>query len=382
MEISNMRESISIPQLFMMIVLLPYSSAVLFFLAPETEAGAWVAMLFYILGAIFLQIVYISFHKKFPNDTIITYMPKIYGKILGNFIGCLYIVYFAYMSSRIIRDYVELSRLFGLTRTPMMVVALTFVIIAMYDVYCGIEVIGRVVEIVFLLLILSPAVILIMLVLTRGGVREIDIEPIFQEGVWFVIKSGWKLITFPYGETVLFTMIYPFVNENSKKIKIVSISAVVFLGITLALNEFFYLITLGLQITKKAAFPLLTAAALVRVGNFITRIEVLVMAMLVIGGVYKTAMFMYGAVLGTSQMLKTKSTRCLVLPFGVIIVFLSKIIAKNYFQHIEIGLEFTPKYIHMPMQIIIPMISLGVIYIKDLLKDSRTSKKSKTETHS
>ena len=106
------------------------------------------------------------------------------------------------------------------------------------------------------------------------------------------------------------------------------------------------------------------------------------MAMLVIGGVYKTAMFMYGAVLGTSQMLKTKSTRCLVLPFGVIIVFLSKIIAKNYFQHIEIGLEFTPKYIHMPMQIIIPMISLGVIYIKDLLKDSRTSKKSKTETHS
>ncbi|QGU94842.1 GerAB/ArcD/ProY family transporter [Clostridium bovifaecis] len=369
-----MKETISASQLFIMIVLLPYSSAVLFFLAPEAEADAWVAMLVYIIGAIFLQLIYISLYNRFPMDTIITYMPKIYGKILGNMISILYVVYFTYLASRVVRDYIELTRFFGLMETPMIIVAAAFILTAMYDVYCGIEVIARTVEIAFLFLIFSPAVIWILLSLTRGGISSNNLEPIFSEGIGFVITNGWKLITFPYGESIVFTMIYPFVKEGSKKIKTASISAVIFLGIILALNQFSFIVTLGLESAKNVTFPLFKAASLVKIGEFITRIEIMAISMIVVGGVYKVGMFMYNAVLGTAQLFKMQSRSYIIIPFGVIILFLSQVIAKSYFQHIEIGLDFTPKYIHLPMQIVIPTIALIIANIKDLSKDKKAEK--------
>lgn len=369
-----MKETISLAQLFIMTVLLPYSSAVLFFLAPETEADAWVAMLVYIIGAIILQLIYISLYNKFPQDTIITYMPKVYGKVLGNIISSLYIAYFTYLASRIVRDYIEVARLFGLMETPMVLVAAAFILISMYDVYCGIEVIARTIEIAFLFLIFSPAVIWILLSLTRGGISSSNLEPILSEGIGFVIIKGWKLITFPYGETIVFTMIYPFVEGGSKKIKAASISAVIFLGVILALNEFSYIVTLGLENAKNSNFPLFKAASLVKIGEFVTRIEIIVIAMIVVGGVYKAGMFMYNAVLGTVQIFKIKNRSYIIIPFGAVILFLSQAIAKSYFQHIEIGLEFTPKYIHLPMQIIIPTIALIITNIKDLPKDKKAEK--------
>lgn len=358
-----MKESLSLYQLFVMMVLVPYSTAVLFFLGSKANQDAWIAMLIYILGGIALQLIYISLHNKFPRDTIITYMPKIFGKIPGNIISVIYILQFTYLSSRIVRDYAELSKIFGLKETPIIMTSMVLVLTVMYNVYCGIEVIARIAEMVFFILIFIPAAIWILLSFTTGVINISNVQPILSEGIIFVIKNEWMLITYPYGETILFTMIYPYIKEN-KGIKKVCISAIIFQGIILSMNVFSYIVTIGVENSQNLIAPMFQAAALVKLGGAITRIEILVIAVLVIGGVYKSSMFMYGAVLGTTQIFKLKNRRVLIIPFGIIILFLSQVIAKNFAEHIEIGLERMP-YANFPIEVIIPTIALIVSNIRN-----------------
>jgi spore germination protein KB len=74
---------------------------------------------------------------------------------------------------------------------------------------------------------------------------------------------------------------------------------------------------------------------------------------------------MYVATLGTSQLFKVKNLNLLAFPFGLITLLVSELIAKNYPQHIKRGLDYTVKYVHLPLQIIIPVIALAIAWFKN-----------------
>jgi hypothetical protein len=64
---------------------------------------------------------------------------------------------------------------------------------------------------------------------------------------------------------------------------------------------------------------------------------------------------------------QTKYTNIL-LKLSIIVLIISQVIASNYPQHIKIGLDFTVKYIHLPLIIVVPIITLAVYYLKIMIK--------------
>lgn len=73
---------------------------------------------------------------------------------------------------------------------------------------------------------------------------------------------------------------------------------------------------------------------------------------------------LYGAAMGAAQLFKLKSYRAMVVPFGVIVVPLSLMIATSYMEHVEIGLKKVPLFLHIPLQIVIPVILLAIATIR------------------
>jgi spore germination protein KB len=95
---------------------------------------------------------------------------------------------------------------------------------------------------------------------------------------------------------------------------------------------------------------------------------------MVVAGFMKISFFMYFASFGIRQLFKIKQRKkTLALILGIIIFFSSEIIAKNFPQHLKIGLDVTVKYIHLPLQIFIPLTALIVAFFKHK-KISQTSK--------
>ncbi len=113
-----MKKRMSIYQFFVIMILFQYGSVVLYFLSSDARQNIWISYLFYSLVGILIQIMYITLYEKYPNDTLITYLPKIYGKFIGNVLGLIYICYFIYIASIIFREFMDLTSVTALRYTP------------------------------------------------------------------------------------------------------------------------------------------------------------------------------------------------------------------------------------------------------------------------
>ncbi|AIF50343.1 GerAB/ArcD/ProY family transporter [Pelosinus sp. UFO1] len=357
-----METKISAYQLFAIMVLLLFGSAILFFLTPEAKQDAWLALLIYIPVGIIESLLYTNLYYKYPNDTIVTYLPKIFGKFIGYILSVVYILYFTYLSARIVRDFSELILIVSLPELPSLIVSITIMVIFAYGAFAGIENISRAAQLTLPILMFFVILVFILLYATPDVVKMQNLKPVLENGISSVIKHGWLLITFPYGETIFFTMIYSSVNEAAN-VRKVSLLAVLFVGIILSLNTIMFIVSLGVAGASASLFPLFSTMRLIKLG-FLERLDVFVIVIMIIGGFFKVSIITYAAMLGTSQLIKLKDPKYLAIPFGLVIVIFSIFIAKNYPEHIVIGLKWTPLYIHIPLQIIVPLTALMIHYIK------------------
>lgn len=367
-----METKISVSQLFSAIVLVPFGSAVLFYINPEAKQDAWIAILIYIIPAVILQLIYTSLWNKYPKDTLVTYMPKIFGKILGYTLSIIYIIFFAYEAARVLRDFSELVAISSMQRMRPYLTSLILMFTVAYALFNGIEVLSRIVHVCLYLWIFFFICEWIFLYTTPGDLKFYNLEPILENGFIPILKDSWKLIVFPFGESVIFTMFFPLVEEKSK-VKKAAVLAIILEGILLALNTITFLAVLGVNFASTTLFPLLQTLRTMRIGSAFDRLDIFVILIMILVGFLKIGFFTYGAVLGTTQLLKIKDTKYISLIFCMIVTITSLLIAKNYSQHIYIGQTITLTYVHLPLTIIIPIIALLVYNIKNIIQKMRNN---------
>jgi len=129
-----------------------------------------------------------------------------------------------------------------------------------------------------------------------------------------------------------------------------------------------FISVLGLNFASTSLFPLLQTYRILKIGEFFSRFGVFFILFMVMASFIKVSFFMYGSMLGFSQLIKLNDTKNLALPFGIVVFITSLLIASNYPQHIYIGQVLTLKYIVLPLAVIIPVIALFVYYLKALFK--------------
>jgi len=361
------KTKISAYQLFSAIVMVPYGTAALFLLTPEAKQDAWISMLIYIIPGIILQLIYVKLWEKYPKDTIVTYMPKIFGKVIGYTLSIIFIVYFAYEAARATRDIIEIIIMAVMPRMPMYIIGIVFMSTVIYGTYTGIENLSRVCCIFLIMFAVLLVMKWVFLISTPDAIKFSNLKPVLEKGIFSVIKEGWKLITFPYGETILLAMLYPSVTESSR-VRKSAVLAIIILGILLSLNTILFISTLGVNFATTSLFPLLQTYRIIKIGETFNRLGIFFIIFMVIGGFIKVSFFMYGSMLGISQLIKLDDTKYLALPLGIVVFITSLVIAPNYPKHIYIGNVLTLKYILLPLAVIIPVIALIVYYLKALLK--------------
>ncbi|ERI91362.1 spore germination protein [Clostridiales bacterium oral taxon 876 str. F0540] len=362
-----MKIKITAFQLFIAIIIVPYGSALLFYMAPEVKHDAWLAMLIYIVPGILLQILYTYLWSKHPQDTIISYLPKVLGKVIGNFLGILYVVFFTYIAARVLRDFSSLINIAVLTKIPMIWISICFLTVVTYATYLGMENLFRSAHIILILWLIFLVLSWIFLFTSPGDLKFHNLKPVLEDGIMTVIGKSWRLLFFPYGESILFTMFYPYVIQSSK-IRKAAIFAIIAEGLLITLNLIMFISVLGVDFATNSLFPLLQTLRMMNIGETFDRLDIVTVLFMITAGVMKISFFTYGAMLGTSQILKIKDTKYFALPFSILIFAASILIARNYPQHVKIGLDISIKYFHLPIMIIIPIVTLLVLYVKNLIK--------------
>ncbi|MDO0823100.1 GerAB/ArcD/ProY family transporter [Desulfosporosinus nitroreducens] len=353
------KEQICPRQLFMLIISFELGTTIVLGLGLEAKQDAWIAILLATMVGLLLYVMYTQLFRLFPGQTLIQFIPRVFGKVLGFPLSLLYLSFFIYLAARDLRDLAELIIDAFLPQTPLAVISLFIILVICYAVFHGIEVVGRVNE-VLLPIVLIMLVLMTILLLASNKIHITNLQPVLGEGIKPIIKATFPLaVVFPFGEAVVFGMFFPYLNQPSKA-RATGLAAFLVSGIIISYTTAVNIAVLNADIASMATFPLLATVRLIDVGRF----EIIAMFLMFIGAFIKITLYFLGVIIGASSMFRLPNHRSLVVPVGLIIFTSSIYIARSFPEHLEEGLKIAVPILLIPLELIVPFVMLLIAYVR------------------
>ncbi|MDD9269488.1 endospore germination permease [Paenibacillus sp. GCM10023248] len=351
-------------ELVALMLLFEMGSAVVVGLGMQAKQDAWLAILIGMLAGLILFLIYEHLFRVHAHHSLVGYLQILLGKKIGTAVACLYLGYFLYIASRVLRDFGDLLLSSILPLTPMPIALLTMVIPVVYACLLGIETIGRVGEL--LLTFISMLGLLAAVLLAASDVIHWEnLKPSLENGWKPVLATAFPLtLTFPFGETIVFSMLLPHLNNTllARKIGLVSI---VISGLILSFIIAVNISVLSVFGAENSTFPLLKTLGKIRLGGFIERLEVIAIITLIIGVFFKITTFLYACFAGLIELFQLERRKELAWSLGLQMFICSITMADNFVEHIEIGLKTVPTYLHLPFQVGLPLFLLALTWIRN-----------------
>ncbi|WP_318507706.1 GerAB/ArcD/ProY family transporter [Bacillus sp. T3] len=251
---NNKIESISILQASILIFIFITGSAVVIGIGGEAKQDAWIAILIATFFGILLFRYYLFLMEMSNETNLFTLFDLCFGKWVGRALAIVYIFYFFYIAARVLRDFGELMVTTIYKATPLEVVDILLMLVVAFILRKGMEVLARSSE------IFIPYILFFLLFIGIGiwASGELDIsflEPVLGNGIMPVVKTIFPdILGFPFGELIVFTMLFSSMTFKKKTNRIL-LCAVGVGGMTLVYTTIIQICTLGVSIRDRASFP-------------------------------------------------------------------------------------------------------------------------------
>ncbi len=328
-------------------------------LTPAAFAGheAWLATLVGLAESLVFVIIYLTLLAKFPGKNIVQINDIAYGPYLGKLISFLYLWYFLHLCSLVFRNFGDFFSII-MPETPMPVFLVLLLIVSAWAVRSGIEVIARC-SCVLVALVMGLIILSTLLLVNKMDAS--NLMPLLSQPVMNYVLASHSAATFPFGETIAFTMVIFAAKKSAKSNKYV-IKGLIIAGLLLILIALRNITVLG-NTHVISTYPSFDAVRLINVGEIINRLEIIVAIDFLTMGFLKICILYYATVLGMAQILKLKTYSPIVLPTGIIIVSMSVLQFNNVIENIEFAYNIYPYYSSV-FEFILPLVSLAIVKLK------------------
>lgn len=338
-------------------------SSVLFPPGSGANQDAWLAILLGLAEGLLMAMIYITLANRFSGKTLIEINDIVWGNFFGKLISVAFLWYVFHLGSLVITNFMDFIKFEILPATPASVIVLFGVWVCAMAASAGIEVLARCTHILF---IMTTALFLFIIVLLIPEFNLSNFKPVMEIPLIKLISAGHGAATFPFGETVVFLMVIPFLNRPDKS-RTAVVGALVISGSLLLLGTIRIIGVLGAT-AKHYLYPSFSAAVLVNIGEVLTRIEILTGINFLISGFIKISILIYITILGSAQLLKLKSYRTLTIPVWILISLLGVGNFASVSENFEFARKVYPFY-SLPFEVGIPLVTLMVALIRKLPRE-------------
>lgn len=326
--------------------------------ALEASGGAkqdsWIAMAFATGAALLLAWLYSAILRLHPGKNMFDIFVEIFGKTGGKIVSALYVAYAVYLGARVFNIYDNFIRIVNLDATPIAAILLISVPLIAGSVKCGLKTLASCAKFVFVVVCLLTAITLVL------GLRYMDfsnIKPIFAAAPKAMLVTTASYMMLPLGETVLCMSFFGEVDKKESPFQILS-KGILFAGALMAAIMLRNILLLGAPTCQLFLFTSYDAVGIISVGDFVTRISVIIGVELTLTGVAKLSTFVYTAAQGVSKVLDLKkflqpAAPCCALMAAISLTLYTNILTEIDFQKYVILFD-------VPFQIILPVVTLIV----------------------
>lgn len=358
------KQKIGMFQLFTLIALFELGSALVLGVGLEANKDAWIALFMGTLCGIGLFFFYSTLYKLSGEGASFLQMWQAgFGRQLGKLITFFYIAYFLYISMRVTADFAFFINEYLLLTLQDWIIKLTILLLTAYVCYLGIETIGRSAEILFMIMMFF-ILFIILCVLFQEEFHLNRLRPVLENGWGPIFKTVFpQILTFPFGECIVFLCLFQFVQKFPTFIKKGWI-AILISGLVLMIVAILNIGVLTVDIAKSFAFPFIKTIEHIHFLNFLRHLELLAVVVFIIGGFIKILIFFYASITGLAELFHVTSYQKLIIPVMMVVYFVSVFFMKNFIIHIYIGLKIIPFSLHLLFQGIAPLVLLIILYMR------------------
>lgn len=324
--------------------------------AAAAKQDAWIVDIISFAAGFVLISIYVKIAALYPGKTLVDILRDAFGKIAGSIIAGLYLWYIIHVLALALRSSTDFMTNTIYPETPGLFISVVIILVSVYMVKKGIEVIARVSELLIPVFLVSAMTLFFSLI---SLYEPNNFLPVLENGLSPLIGPAFQMTTFPYGEAVVLLVIFPVINDN-KSIYKSSYIALLFVGFILLMISARELMTLGPDMMERATNANFVSSKLVPGVD----IEALIAINLMIGSGIKVSVCLYAAIKLIAQLFNIAAEKLFTLPVAAICVGLSMWLFDSIMEKAAWQKNVYPYYALL-YQVLIPVSIMIVSLIKN-----------------
>lgn len=307
------------------------STVIIAYLPVLTSADAlqdaWMSAVFAMAGTLLLVLLIALLARRFPEKTVVEYSRDLLGPVGGRVLSLVLLWAFLHLAAIDLRLYAEVVSVGFLPETPISFLTSVMVVTAAIAVYSGLEVIGRMADLIF---VLFTVFVLLSLIAPLISFRAEFLEPVLSRGLLPPLRGSLVPVAVASQYLVL-GVLYPCINEPEKGIQS-SLLAVTASSALLIMAAVVVVGVMSAPVGVESTFPFFRMVRTIRVSEIIPHTEILTVVAWGFGLFVTVAVYLYAGAKGLSQVLSLSTYRPLILPMSAIWVVLSIHGFENVFE--------------------------------------------------
>ncbi|WP_195574106.1 GerAB/ArcD/ProY family transporter [Paenibacillus sp. 1001270B_150601_E10] len=307
------------------------------FLAHTARQQAWQAVIIGTLVCILASYLLMHLFRKHPGLSLFELMDLILGRWLSTVLILVLVWIVAFIAFASLLNFTQgFITTQIMPETPEWTFGLMFIIVVVVGVKLGLKTLARAGEILFYIFnILFFTLILSVIPQMKEDPSAIKLAPFFEVGWKPMLYSVWNYCGITGFSLIALLAFFPkYMSKPKQASKTLVFSAI--LGSSyLFIIVFFCTLVMGYELTATTLYPSYALAQRINLGNFFTRVEVLMAASWFITIYIKLIFYFKFSLSGLAHVFRIKNEQLLTIPFSLILLILSFYIFPNTSDWIE-----------------------------------------------
>ncbi|SHH52684.1 GerAB/ArcD/ProY family transporter [Tepidibacter thalassicus] len=357
------REIISGKQGLSIVVIFMAGTSSILSLALEAKEDIWLAIILSVLMSITVSLIFVNLHFNFPGKNLFDICEICFGKSIGKLFILLFTWFTFEEASQTLINNSQFLEDTALAETPTIVPRMFILILCVWIVKGGIELIGKWSDLFIIPFIIFVFISVVLLI------PEMDIDnifPILDNGITPVIEGAYSAFTFPFGETVILSLVFSRF-KTKKSYYTTYIFGLIIGGICSLALSLSTVLTIGSTQALQTYYSTYNTVSKIDISDFIQRLEVISTLIFVIGSFLKISILLLASSIGISKLFNFESYRFIVTPVSLSIINLSFISFDNRMSFVEWNSNGWLYYSFL-FEVILPVIIFITAKIKNVKK--------------
>ncbi|MGI6238130.1 MAG: GerAB/ArcD/ProY family transporter [Christensenellales bacterium] len=310
----------------------------------------WIVVL--LMGALFLPVIsmYARICALFPGKGLFEIIESLFGRA-GSFCLILLMSLYAVLTGALVlQNYTEFTVVISLEATPKIPIMIVLMLPTLYLAKKGPGLLGRWSLIVCGLILVQFAV---TLMLSFHFMEPQNTLPMLDHAPLAIVADSYAIGCIAIGETVIAMALFGSLKKGDSSYR-AYLPGVLLGALLFALTMLRDLLILGAELEQAAKFSTYMAVRIIKVGNFLERIESSISFIYVLLGITKLSLYLMAASMGIARLLKSANYRNVVVPTGLLMIAVSAITFKNLMEMYDFVWAY--RFLNIPFQLLIPLL--------------------------